>query len=209
MTDILFKTVGMIAQHLLPCRGGRVDAGVVEVDALPVQAGAELRHVKAPDNHMSQFANLRNIECQPLRIVNGTASPGECGREGSRKVVGTPGDDHVVVVQDEHRVEQMRQADALEEGDTAGRKNSKQFQFQFLLVESMSCVHGRVLAHRALNEDACEADDEHAGEVGDEEDGAAVLVGHVGKPPHVPKAHSKPKHGEDEVETKNDQKLRR
>ena len=158
---------------------------------------------------MSQFANFRKIlECQPLRIVNGTASPGECGRKGSPKVVGTPGNDHVVVVQDEHRVEQMRQADALAEGDTAGRKNSKQFQFQFLLVESMSCVHGRVLADRALNEDACEADDEHAGEVGDEEDGAAVLVGHVGKPPHVPKAHSKPKHGEEEIETENYQKSR-
>ena len=99
----------------------------------------------------------------------------------------------------------MRQVDALEEGDTAGRKNSKQFQFQFLLVESMSCVHGRVLADRALNEDACEADDEHAGEVGEEEGRAAVLVAQVGKPPHVPQAHSIPNHGEDEVEPEKDQ----
>ena len=104
LTELLFKTMDMIAQHLFPCRGARGDAGVVEVDALLIHAGAELRHVKAPDNHMSQFANLRNIECQPLRIVNGTASPGECGRKGSPKVVGTPGNDHVVVVQDEHRV---------------------------------------------------------------------------------------------------------
>ena len=50
MTDLLFKTEGMIAQHLLPCRGARGDAGVVEVDALLVHAGPELRHVKAPDN---------------------------------------------------------------------------------------------------------------------------------------------------------------
>ena len=46
--------------------------------------------------------------------------------------------------------------------------------FLSLLVESVSCAHGRVLAHGALNEDARDAHDEHAGEVGDEE----------GSPPH-------------------------
>ena len=37
--------------------------------------------------------------------------------------------------------------------------------FLSLLVESVSCAHGRVLAHGALNEDARDAHDEHAGEV--------------------------------------------
>ena len=39
-----------------------------------------------------------------------------------------------------------------------------------LLGESVSCSHGRVLAHGALYEDAGDADDEPVHEVGDEED---------------------------------------
>ena len=67
----------------------------------------------------------------------------------------------------------------------------------------MSCAHGGVLAHGALDEDARDADDEHADEVGDEKCSPSILVGHVGKPPHVPQAHSIPNHREDEIEPGN------
>ena len=67
----------------------------------------------------------------------------------------------------------------------------------------MGRAHGRVLAHRTLNEDPRDADDEHADKVGQEKDSAPVLVGHVGKPPHVAQAHSEAKHGEDEIKPEN------
>ena len=44
-----FRTFENIGKHLLPGRGAGGDAGVVEVDTLLIQAGAELCHVKAPD----------------------------------------------------------------------------------------------------------------------------------------------------------------
>ena len=58
----------------------------------------------------------------------------------------------------------------------------------------MSCAHGRVLSHRSLDEDAADADDEHADEVGDQEGSAAVVVGHVRKPPDISQTHRIPNH---------------
>ena len=53
----------MIAQHLLPGRGARGDAGVVEVGALAVP---ELHHVKAPRHvNMNQFVKYK----KPTNIV--------------------------------------------------------------------------------------------------------------------------------------------
>ena len=93
----------------------------------------------------------------------------------------------------------------MKRGTQLEERNQNNSVFLFLLVESMSCAHGGVLAHRALYEESRDADDEHADEVGEEEGRAAVLVAQVGKPPHVPQAHSIPNHGEDEVEPEKDQ----
>ena len=55
--------------------------------------------------------------------MNVTSSPREGGSKGGTKEVDTPGNDHVVVVDDEDGVEQVCQSDALEEGDAAKRDN--------------------------------------------------------------------------------------
>ena len=46
-------------------------------------------------------------------------SPREGGGEGGPEEVDSPGDDHVVVVDDEHRVEQMSNTNTLEQWDAA------------------------------------------------------------------------------------------
>ena len=69
----------------------------------------------------------------------------------------------------------MRQVDALEEGDTAEERILFR-NVSILLGESVSCSHGRVLAHGALYEDAGDADDEPVHEVGDEEDKKAQIT---------------------------------
>ena len=93
-----------ISKHLLPSRGAGGDAGVVEVDSLLLYTVPELHQVKAV-----------------TVTVNITSSPREGGSEGGTKEVDTPGNDHVVVVDDEDGVEQVRQSDSLEEGDAAER----------------------------------------------------------------------------------------
>ena len=78
---------------------------MVEVDALLLHTVPELHQVKAV-----------------TVTVNITSSPREGGGKGCTKEVDAPGDDHVVVVDDEHRVEEVRKTDALEEGDAAEDK---------------------------------------------------------------------------------------
>ena len=46
-------------------------------------------------------------------------SPGQGGGEGGSEEVDSPGDDHVVVVDDEHRIEQMSKTNTLEQWDAA------------------------------------------------------------------------------------------
>ena len=48
-------------------------------------------------------------------------SPWQGGGEGGSEEVDGPGNDHVVVVDDEHRVEQMSKTNALEQWDAAGK----------------------------------------------------------------------------------------
>ena len=98
-----FKDIG---KHLIPGRGAGGDAGVVEVDALLLHTVPELLNSKAP-----------------LGTVNRTVSPREGGSKGGTKEVDTPGNDHVVVVDDEHSVEEVCQSDSLEDGDAAERDN--------------------------------------------------------------------------------------
>ena len=95
-----------IGKHLIPGRGAGGDAGVVEVDALLLHTVPELLNSKAP-----------------LGTVNRTVSPREGGSKGGTKEVDTPGNDHVVVVDDEHSVEEVCQSDSLEDGDAAERDN--------------------------------------------------------------------------------------
>ena len=64
----------------------------------------------------------KKLFLRPLCAVNITSSPREGGGKGCTKEVDAPGDDHVVVVDDEHCIEQVRQTDALEEGDAAEDK---------------------------------------------------------------------------------------
>ena len=66
----------------------------------------------------------------------------------------------------------MGKPHALEEGDAAEEKMSNLMfrNISILLRESVSCSHGRVLAHGALYKDAGDADDKPVHEVGDEED---------------------------------------
>ena len=51
--------------------------------------------------------------------MNITSSPREGGSKGGTKEVDTPGNDHVVVVDDEDGVEEVCQSDSLEDGDAA------------------------------------------------------------------------------------------
>ena len=50
-------------------------------------------------------------------------SPWQGGGEGGPEEVDGPGNDHVVVVDDEHRVEQMSKTNTLEQWDAAGKGN--------------------------------------------------------------------------------------
>ena len=61
----------------------------------------------------------RSREQEPLGPIDVTAGPRKSGGEGGGEEVDTPSNDHVVVVRDQHSVEQVGKPDALEEGDTA------------------------------------------------------------------------------------------
>ena len=108
LEQISSRTFKNIGKHLIPGRGAGGDAGVVEVDALLLHTVPELLNSKAP-----------------LGTVNRTVSPREGGSKGGTKEVDTPGNDHVVVVDDEDGVEEVCQSDSLEDGDTAERDNYK------------------------------------------------------------------------------------
>ena len=114
----------------------------------------------------------RSREQEPLGPIDVTAGPRKGGGEGGGEEVDTPSNDHVVVVRDQHSVEQVGKPHALEEGDAAEEKMSNLMfrNISILLRESVSCSHGRVLAHGALYKDAGDADDKPVHEVWDEED---------------------------------------
>ena len=61
----------------------------------------------------------RSREQEPLSPIDVTAGPRKGGGEGGGEEVDTPSNDHVVVVRDQHSVEQVGKPHALEEGDAA------------------------------------------------------------------------------------------